>query len=162
MPSPLGMLIAYDGDGNVVATLDHLVVRDDAGRAVGLLDFQAYEAAGGKFRLTPDRPDGVWDVPNAAGSGAWPEWLGGRAHDFRVQMAGAKINGLVHLDSGYKRDRAKIEKAIADRIAQANGEPADIRDLVGGIGKPLRLDGTGRTQRPDVGTRPGKRVGQQP
>ena len=51
----LAALIAYDADGNVVATLDYMVVRDSEGNATGLIDFEGHELAGGKLR-------DIWDV----------------------------------------------------------------------------------------------------
>lgn len=134
-----GMLIAYDASGVIIATLDHLVATDEAGNLVGLVDFTAHEAAGGKLR-------DIWEVSGAEGSATWPEWLGGRAHDFRVELNGRRAVALVHRQSGYRRERAAIEAAIAERIAAARGEPADIRDLVGGPDRPLLLDDQGRTR----------------
>jgi len=103
------MLLAYDGNGDVVATLDHVVARDDHGNVVGLVDFEAHEAAGAEHT-------DIWNVSNATGSKVWPEWLGGRAHEFRVELAGPpgakRITALVHRDSGHRRDRAAIEAAI--------------------------------------------------
>lgn len=139
----LGMLVAYDGEGNVVATLSHLVARDDEGNAVGLVDFEEWEKAGKKFRNVPGRP-GIWDVPGAVGSGAWPEHL--EAHLFRVKVEGGRIEEMIHPDSGHRRIRSKIEVEIEKRRkATPEGEPLDLRDLVGGPGKSLRLDGEGKT-----------------
>lgn len=140
----LHSLIAYDAQGNVVATLDHMVAKDDEGNVVGLVDFAAHEATGGRLR-------DIWENSNAVGSGTWPEWLSGRAHDFKVELdpnpgtARARIKALVHKVSGHRRERAKVEAAIAARIKAAKGEPADIRDLVGGPGRPLLLDDKGKT-----------------
>src|SRR3990167_2112402 len=112
----LSMLIAYDSTGNVVATQDHMVSRDESGEVTGLIDFAAHEVAGGKLRdiwfvektgdglaglplayqcsggpdvghpdqanILDDCPGGEWRQP-ALGSGTWPEWIGGRAPDFR-------------------------------------------------------------------------------
>jgi hypothetical protein len=153
----LSMLLAYNADGDVLATLDHAVAHDDDGNVTGLVDFSAVEAAGG------DMTD-VWVVDSGdpgkpiKGSKTWPEWLGASAHDFRVELEGPagkkRIAALVHKTSGHRRERATIEAAIAERIAAANGQPADIRDLVGGPDRPLFLDDKGRTaKRPKV-TRP--------
>lgn len=152
-------LLAYDADGNVIATLDHVVARDDQGHAIGLIDFAAHEAAGG--HLTD-----VWQVEHAAGSGTWPEWLSMRAHDFRVEVGPDKrIAALVHKTSGHRRERAAIEAAIEQRMAATRADweahqpvgpngtavaagdppPTDIRDLVGGPDRPLVLDEEGRT-----------------
>jgi hypothetical protein len=139
----LSMLLAYDDNGDVIATLDHLVVYSDAGEAIGLADFEAHEAAG---RELTD----IWTVEGAKGSKAWPEWLGAAAHGFRVELdgpAGAKrAAALVHRESGHRRDRAAIEGAIQARIeeARASAGAADIRDLVGGPGRPIILDAAGR------------------
>ena len=152
----LSMLIAYNAAGDVLATLDALVVHDDVGEALGLVDFEAAEAAG-PLRLRPDGSGGVWNVAGAAGSGTWPEFLGLRAHEFRVELDGLRVAALIHVGrgptlagpavagSGHRRERAAIEAAIAERIAAANGEPADIRDIVGGPDRPLILDDEGRT-----------------
>lgn len=138
-------LLAYDADGNVFATLDHMVARNDKGDVVGLIDFAAHEAAGGEHT-------DIWVHSAAAGSKVWPEWLGGRAHDFRVELAGppgAKhIAALVHKTSGYRRERAAIEAAIAAVEPDAAGA-RDIRHLVGGPTKPLHLDEAGKTIGPD-------------
>lgn len=147
----LAMLIAYDNSRDVIATLDHLVARDADGQAVGLVDFEAHELAGGE--LTD-----VWTVDRAAGSKTWPEWLGARAHEFRVELAGPagrkRIVALIHKQSGVRREREAIELAVADRILAAGEEAADVRDLLGGPGAPLRLDDEGRTEPRELLTRP--------
>ena len=58
-------LVAYDEDGNVVATLDALVARDEDGKAIGLIDFEAHESAGGRLR-------DVWNVGDAVRSTTAP------------------------------------------------------------------------------------------
>lgn len=138
----LAMLLAYDAAGNVIATLDYLVARDERDVVVGLVDFEAHERAGGEMT-------DVWVVGGADGSGTWPEWLGAGAQSFRVVLDGPpgqrRIAALEHRTSGHRRERADVETAIAVRIAAAGEEPADIRDLVGGPGRPLLLDAVGRT-----------------
>jgi hypothetical protein len=129
-------LLAYDVDGNVVATLDHMVARDESGNVVGLIDFEAHENAGGKHR-------DIWEVADAAGSGCWPEWLGNRAHDFRVELEAGRIVALVHKRNGRRRERAAIEAAIA-AVPEVDGA-RDIRHLVGGPMRPLPLSTTGKT-----------------
>jgi hypothetical protein len=142
----IGMLLAYTAAFEVVATLDWMVRYDPDGVPLGLIDFGAHEAAGGEltdiWRVTAD------DDP-VVGSKVWPEWIGGRAHDFRVELEGPpghkRIAALVHKTSGHRRERAAIEAAIENRIAEAAGAPADIRHLVGGPDRPLTLDDKGRT-----------------
>ena len=51
-------LVAYDADGNVVATLDVIVERNPSPR---LIDFDAHERAGRKLRE-------LWDVEGAVRS----------------------------------------------------------------------------------------------
>ena len=58
------MLKAYDTDGKVVATLDLVVARDEHGVVIGLVDLEAYAAAGGRLR-------DIWDVAGAVRS----EWV---------------------------------------------------------------------------------------
>jgi len=137
----LSMLLAYDSAGNVLGTLDYLVARDEAGNVLGLIDFGAHEEARGKLR-------DIWEVAGAAGSATWPEWLGGQAQEFRVELepGGKRIAALVHRGSGHRRERAGVEGAIRERIAAAEGRPADIRDLVGGPDRPLVVDEEGRTR----------------
>lgn len=138
----MSMLLAYDASGNVVATLDYLVIRNPDGSVAGLADFDAHEKAGG------ENTD-IWTCSEAVGSKVWPEWLGARAHDFKVELVGPagqkRIAALVHKSSGYRRSRAAVASAIVERIAAAAGEPADIRDLVGGPSRPITIDETGAT-----------------
>jgi hypothetical protein len=152
----LRQLIAWDAAGNVVATLDHVVAKDEEGKVVGLLDFEAHELAGGRLRE-------IAEVSNAVGSGTWPEWLGSRAHLFRVELdpspvgQRAKITALVHKESGHRRVRADIEAAIAERINEERAKghaKADIRDIVGGPQRPLLLDEDGRTKAREKVSRP--------
>lgn len=135
----LSMLIAYDPEGNIIATLDHLVARDKDGKPTGLVDFDAHEAAGGKLR-------DVWDVQGASGSACWPEWLDARVRDFRVERDGQKrAVALVHKTSGHRRNRADVEQAVSARIAATETGSADVRDILGGPGRPLMLDADGLT-----------------
>jgi hypothetical protein len=140
----IGMLIAWDADGNVVGTLDYLVMHDDEGNLLGLVDFYGIEQAGIPYTR-------IYHNDGATGSGWWPEWLGTRAQDFRVEKKNGKIIALVHGKSKLRRDRATIERAIADRIekaprdAEGRYENVDLRDLVGGPNRPLALTDRGRT-----------------
>ena len=134
------MCIAYDATLNPFGSLDHMVARDADGNVTGLIDVEAHELAGGKLR-------DIWEVPGAAGSGTWPEWLGSAVFDFRVELGPDKrISALVHKVSGYRRERAAIEAAVAQRkAATPEGEPVDLRDILGGPNRPLILDDQGRT-----------------
>lgn len=173
-------LVAYDASGQIVATLDHAVARDEDGNVIGLIDFVAHEEAGGRLR-------DIWESSAAVGSGTWPEWLGGRAYDFKVELdpnpgpARARIKALVHKTSGHRRSRADIEAAIAERTNEAKAEAqrkgdeqrailrargiadetvvefsdpplrVDLTDILGGPSKPLLLDEDGKTmKRPKV------------
>jgi hypothetical protein len=145
------MLIAYDAAGDVIATLDRVVVYGPAGEAIGLVDFAAHEAAGGKLR-------DVWNVVGngvpASGSGTWPEFLGARAHDFRVERADGRIVALVHKASGHRRTRADAEKAVREIVGRDldPGQPPDrahntaraLRDRLGSPSRPLELDADGK------------------
>lgn len=143
----LSQWVAWDADGNVIATLDSMIVFDDDRRVIGVVDFEAHERAGGRMR-------DIKSHPRAAGSGTWPEWLPGGVHDFKVELdpnpgqARAKIKALVHKTSGHRRERAEIEAAISEKIAEAKaeGRAADLRSLVGGPDRPLRIDEAGRNQ----------------
>lgn len=145
----MGPLIAYTDTGEIIGTLDHLVARDAEGNVLGLVDFEAHEQAGGEHL-------DIWRVASShatvKGSKVWPEWLGGRAHEFRVELEGPpgrkRIAALVHKDSGHRRERAAIEAAIATVEPDANGV-RDIRHLVGGPQRPLHLDDDGKTIGPD-------------
>ena len=127
----ISSMLAYDADGNVISTLDHLVARDTDGNVIGLHDFAAHEAAGGKLRA-------FWTVDGATGSGTWPEWLGPKVHDYRVEIKDKRIVALVHKTSGHRRERVPIEAAI-EAVPVIDGA-RDIRSIVGGPQKPLCLD----------------------
>jgi hypothetical protein len=119
-----GMLIAYDDNYNVIGTMDHCVLYDEDKKPIGLVDFAAHEEAGGDNLA-------IWNVNGeidgqpfvARGSKVWPEYLGARAHEFKVELegpAGAKrIAALVHKKSSHRRVRADIEAAIEERIKVA-------------------------------------------
>lgn len=148
-----GMLLAYDAAGEIVATLDHRVIYAEDGSALGLVDFAAHEEAGGDhtdiWRVTQEH-DGV-DLGTVKGSKVWPEWLGARAHEFRVELEGPpgrrRIGALIHKASGHRRERADVEAAIARRHSETEpGEPVDLRDIVGGPTRPVDLDEAGRTK----------------
>lgn len=132
----LGMLLAYDAGGNVIATQDQNVLVDEHGRGIALLDYESYESAGLKLR-------DVWLVDGATGSGSWPEWLGSQALSFRVELSGRRIVALVHRQSGFRRQRSDVEAGIEE--APTVGGARDIRAIVGGPQRPLTLDREGRT-----------------
>lgn len=138
----LALLIAYDAAGNVVATLDYLRVKKPDGSYV-LVDPEEHERSGRRLRE-------LWQVESAVGSGSWPEWIGPRAHDFRVELDSSqplKIKRLVHRASGLRRERSEIEREVARRRRAAGSDPVDLRDLLGGPGRPLELDDDGRSKR---------------
>lgn len=126
----MGMLLAYDASGAVVATLDYSVVLDADGHVVGMWDFEATESAG---PLTA-----IWTVSNASGSGTWPEYLGQQAHAFRaIRGSDGRIAALIHKTSGFRRDRAAIQAAIA--AAPVINGVKDLRAIVGGPNRPIPL-----------------------
>lgn len=151
MATHAGMLLAYLADGSVVGTLDYLVQYDDDGVPLGLVDFAKHEENGGNAT-------DYCTIDSAVGAKVWPEWLGGSALDFKVELEGPagnkRIAALVHKTSGYRRERVAIETEIDKRIKDAKGAPADIRDLVGGPDKPLQLDDEGKTKEKVTTTRP--------
>lgn len=161
-----GMLISYDEDGNVLATCDYQNVYDpDTLDPIGETDYLYAEGHGvpnsptfgtvETFDIILDKKTGkerfvLRDSQPCKGSKVWPECLGGRAIEFRVELAGPpgnkRIAALVHKQSGHRRERAEIEAKIMARIEEAHGKPADIRDLVGGPDRPLKLDEDGKTK----------------
>lgn len=138
-------LVAYDKSGNILATLDHLVVTDEDGNAA-LVDLQAHEAEGRKLRE-------CWEVSGAAGSCHWPEHLGESAHHFRVELDRRFTNParrLVHRRSGHTRDRVAVDREVERRVARAPKDEqgrrvVDVREVTGSPSRPLRLDSEGRT-----------------
>ncbi len=118
-----------------------MVAKDADGNVTGLIDFEAHESAGGEHT-------DIWKVEGAKGSKVWPEWLGSRAHGFRVELAGKPGNkhiaALVHKESGHRRERIAIEAAIA-AVEPGESGARDIRHLVGGPACPLALDEKGQT-----------------
>ncbi|HEX8977908.1 MAG TPA: hypothetical protein VF781_15490 [Solirubrobacteraceae bacterium] len=153
----LGPLLYFDAQGNVRGTMDVLVNRDEHGVGVGLVDFEAHELAGDRMRRFGvcrwNDSDGPW--VDASGAASWPEFLGARAHDFRVELdpappapARARIRALVHRTSGYRRERSAIEAAIAAVAPDPATGARDIRHIVGGPMRPIRLDADGKTAPP--------------
>lgn len=130
------MFIAWDADGNIVATLDSLVTHDPAtGAMVGLVDMQTHEATGGRMRE-------IAEVERAVGAGTWIEELGAQAHDFRVEVDPAwtrtndkpfAVVALVHKSSRVKRKRADAEKRVlaAVKVAQERGAAVDLEPAIG-------------------------------
>lgn len=142
-----GPLIAYDRSGGIVAALDFLVAQDADG-AYRLVDFVSAEEAGVRLRS-------VWEVSGAAGSTTWPEFLGHRFHEFRVELDhGHPLRGrrLVHRGSGHTRHRDAIEADIERRKqsrARAGLRRLDASPIVGNMLHPLILDDHGRTLPPE-------------
>lgn len=110
------VLLAYDENGDVVASLDRLY---EAGQIV---DLAGAEATGEKLRR-------FWVVSGAVGSGTWPENLGASAVDYRVVLDSEsphRIVALVHRQTGARRDRAAVE--VLDDLG-APGRPVRPVDL---------------------------------
>jgi hypothetical protein len=150
------MLLAYDADGNVLGGLTVLVkYHPETGDLLGMEDFADDEANGRPHMPDPNDPEpwqighGSWTIgpsdgsPNPVkGSKVWPEWLGSRAAEFRVELSGKPgqkhIGALVHKETGHRRERAAIEVAI-EAVAPEGGK-RDVRHLVGGPDRPLNID----------------------
>lgn len=143
-------LIAYDRSGNITTVLEFLVLPDGEG-GYGLVDLEETERSGLKLRT-------LWEVSGASGSCHWPEHLGERFHEFRVErdrrfsLPGRR---LVHRRSGHVRDRAVIEAAVQ----QAKGRPREERAaalaaVLGHEHRALRLDAHGRTAEPQRDAEP--------
>lgn len=141
-------LIAYDRSGNVAVVLEFLVLPDEDG-VFGLVDFEEAERSGLKLR-------NLWEVSGASGSCHWPEHLGERFHEFRVERDrrfSLSARRLVHRRSGHVRERATIEAAVQE--AKARGG-RDLRAVLGHTHHPVLLDDDGRT-RPEVKRQPEER-----
>jgi hypothetical protein len=172
----LTMLLAWNASGDIIAARLKQVVYDDQGSALGLVDFEAHELAGGAltdiWRVWTRRDD----EPRvyAVGSGTWPEWLGPAVRDFRVEadprpLVGVgghhRIKALIHKGSGYRRERADLERAIEERLAVMRSnlppEAADdplpeslllsvLRAERGTPQRPKRVDADGRNAPPQA------------
>ena len=153
-------LIAYDRLGNIVVALEFLVLPDGAG-SYGLVDLEEAERSGLKLRS-------LWEVSGASGSTHWPEHLGERFHEFRVERDrrfALPARRLVHRGSGHVRDRVAIEaavqqaKALPDPVARRQA----LADIVGHPHRTIELDADGRTRaqvdrQPEAPGRPPLRV----
>lgn len=136
-------LIAYDRSGNIVVSLDFLVLPDGEG-GFGLVDLEEAERTGIKLR-------GLWEVSGASGSAHWPEHLGERFHEFRVERDrrfALPARRLVHRLSGHVRHRDAIEAAVQQAKAGAHPDArhAAARAVLGHPHQPLTLDDHGRTR----------------
>jgi hypothetical protein len=126
----IGCLLAYDAGGAVIASLEWLMVPDGKGGFAGPVDFEAHEAGGGRLRE-------CWDVADASGSCFWPEFLGSRATEYRIELAGGRASALVHRVSGERRDRTDLERRIREAPVRSDGS-RDLRSVVGGPDRPVR------------------------
>lgn len=140
------VLLAYNADGRVVATLDYLSpVHPVTQEPLGRVDLALVEASGAKLRH-------LYMVEGAVGSGTWPEFLGVAAHDFYVVVDPSyrhRIRYLWHPESDHVRDREDIENAVAMEVVVAaeEGRPPDLSPLIGDIGRRLvvEVDAEGRS-----------------
>ncbi len=143
-------LLAYDRNGSVMATLDFLVLPDEDG-VPQVVDFASLEESGGKLRA-------CWDVSGAAGSTYWPEYLGVRAHEFRVRVDerfNKRARFLEHRRSGVKREREEVDRAIERTIGRTppgrDGlRRVSLQEVRGSPQRPLSLDKDGHTRVPEV------------
>lgn len=134
-------LVAYDRSGNITTVLEFLVLPDGEG-GYGLVDLEEAERSGLKLRE-------LWEVSGASGSAHWPEHLGERFHEFRVERDrrfSLPARRLVHRRSGHVRDRAAIEAAVQEAKGRPREErAAALRAAIGHEFAPLDLDRDGRT-----------------
>jgi hypothetical protein len=129
----VSFMLAWDEFGHVIATCEQLVGTSPEG-VRGFVDAEAHERGGERMRR-------LWNVNGAVGSGSWPEFLGGKAHDFDVILDGdglPLITALVHRRSGHIRERSAIEAALAV-------EGASRWRICGTPSEPLQVDDEGRT-----------------
>jgi len=90
-------LIAWNEAGDILATLDGVWDGKDA------IDLAVAELSGRKLRT-------YWDVPGAVASGTWPEHLGSRSAEYRVERAAdGTIVALVHRQTGERRERSAVQ-----------------------------------------------------
>lgn len=129
-------LIAYDARGSIFAVLHELYWTAPDG-SVHAVDLEAAE--GGRLR-------DLWEVSRASGSAYWPEHLGDRFTEFRVERESGRAVRLIHRGSGHVRHRGLIEDALA-AIEETQWGPllAARRRILGDAGHPLRLGHDGRT-----------------
>lgn len=168
-------LIAWNDGGEVVATLDHLVRVED-GTVIGLVDFAAHERAGGRLRdvwtvsnavgsgtwlewLSESAHDFTVELdPNPSPARARIKALvhkksGHRRERASIEAAIAERVNEKKLEAKKKGDERRSmlrRRGVKEHIIEQLGDPipqaADLRDLLGGPGRPLLLDENGRTK----------------
>jgi hypothetical protein len=165
-------LAQYDDDGLPLGLVDFEAHEQAGGKLRDIADMQRLDMEvpdaikrkvlgrdpepGEIVRLPPDHPFRLAHE-TVLGAATWPEWIGGAAHNFTVELDDTKrIVALVHRESGHRRERAATEAAIAEaRASTPEGQPADLRSIVGGPDRPLKLDDEGKTRpRTPRGSRP--------
>jgi hypothetical protein len=103
-------LLAYDADGNIIATLDAIVAMDNEENVIGLVDFIATEESGAEMT-------NVWVVDGAKGSKVWPVRVAQEVYGYRVELVGPagnkRLAALVHKVTGERRERG--DAAIRQR-----------------------------------------------
>lgn len=181
----LHSLVAYDANGEVVGTLDSVVAKDNDGNVVGLVDFAAHEEAGGRLRDIWDREGAAGSAtwPEWIGAQAYDfkVELDANPGNARAKIAAlvhkksghrrdrASIEAAVQerindrkMDARKKGDAMRhdlrqrgMAAEMLELVQDPEAEAADLRDLLGGPGKPLLLDEDGRTRpRPAKSQRP--------
>jgi len=127
----LGMGLAYNAAGDVVATLDYLV------RPEGIVDLVGLDEEG--------RLGEVFSVQGATGAGTFPAYLGAQAHDYRVIQAAGKITALQHKTNGSRIERADIEARIIAKLEAEQGNPQiNLTEVIGAPDRPLSLTTEGK------------------
>jgi hypothetical protein len=134
--SPFAAVLIWDADGNVTGTVEFLVqtMPDDS---VQVVDLVAHDEAG--------TLGDIIDAPDAAGMGAFPLFIGSRAHEYRVDVAAGKVTAgkvtaLVHRSNGNRIERDEVEARVEARLAEAEGdEPVNLTDVIGSPFRPLHL-----------------------
>lgn len=131
----LGMLVAYDADGNIIHAREYQWIYDpDTLAPIELANYIAHEEGGGEnthwwnklvydLKGVDKKGNAIWELradQPVKGSKVWPEWIGAHALHFKVRLEGPpgnkRITALIHKESGHVRERAAVEQAIADRI----------------------------------------------
>lgn len=103
----MSMLVAYKEDGEIIATLDFCVVRDNDGNVIGVIDFAETEASG--TELT-----NIWRVDGAIGSGSVPEKMDSRIYNYKVEVDDAFTTKKARGERPERRIKRLVRKSLED------------------------------------------------
>lgn len=134
-------LVAWDADGAIVQVSEQTMARVPGVGIVGEIDLAAHERDGGA--LTD-----IFVAHGAVGAGTWPEHLGARFGEFRVELEPDwtrarhaepyRIRALIHR-SGHRRERPDGVGGSLHRPLSLDAQGRNAAEETAEVGSPAHL-----------------------